>query len=186
MLSKLFRSAQKCNLFFCTFKWEFHRFWLHEWTWETPSLSKVPALQKSSKITQDKSFCLGTRLTWKCNVFSVDVGFRFICTSMSANTGAYNTCHKLLKQTPFHLSFLEKFWHLLLAPLFSLKTLKCAPLLPPVLSHAYFGALRWLQYTNQHWRRGNEHKCFKIWSEYCSSSGQLSFSFPLGYWLVLN
>lgn len=130
MLSKLFRSAQKCNLFFCTFKWEFHRFWLHEWTWETPSLSKVPALQKSSKITQDKSFCLGTRLTWKCNVFSVDVGFRFICTSMSANTGAYNTCHKLLKQTPFHLSFLEKFWHLLLAPLFSLKTLKCAPLLP--------------------------------------------------------
>ena len=120
----------------------------------------------------------GPQNRWKCNVFSVDVGFRFICTSMSANTGAYNTCHKLLKQTPFHLSFLEKFgsfcryrkalyfwslgislylelfcflsfntivlrnlcsgthrrnqkfWHLLLAPLFSLKTLKCAPLLP--------------------------------------------------------
>ena len=72
----------------------------------------------------------GPQNRWKYNVFSVKVGFRFICTSMSANTGAYNTCHKLLKQTPFNLSFLEKFWHLLLAPLFSLKTLKCAPLLP--------------------------------------------------------
>jgi len=40
---------------------------------------------------------------------------------------------------------------------------------PPMLSHAYVGALRWLQYTNQHWGRGNEHKCFKICDEYCSS-----------------
>ena len=50
----------------------------------------------------------------------------------------------------------------------------------PMLSHAYFGVLRWLQYTNQHWGMGNEHKCFKIWDEHCSCSGQLSFSFPLG------
>ena len=50
----------------------------------------------------------------------------------------------------------------------------------PMLSLAYFGVLRWLQYTNQHWGMGNEHKCFKIWDEYCSCSWQLSFSFPLG------
>ena len=129
----------------------------------------------------------GPQNRWKYNVFSVDVGFRFIYTSMSANTGAYNNCHKSLKQTPFHLNFLEKFWHLLLAPLFSLKTLKCAPLLPQCWATRIWSSQPgWLQYTNQHWRRGNEHKCFTIWGEYCSSSGQLSFSFPLGYWLVLN
>lgn len=32
----------------------------------------------------------------------------------------------------------------------------------------YFGALRWLQYPNQHWGRGKSHKCFKICDEYCS------------------
>ena len=36
-----------------------------------------------------------------------------------------------------------------------------------MLSHAYFGALRWLQYLNQHWGRGKSHKCFKICDEYC-------------------
>ena len=37
----------------------------------------------------------------------------------------------------------------------------------PMVSHAYFGALRWLQYPNQHWERGKSHKCFKICDEYC-------------------
>ena len=38
----------------------------------------------------------------------------------------------------------------------------------PMLSHAYFEALRPLWYPNQHWGRGNRHKCFKIFDEYCS------------------
>ena len=37
----------------------------------------------------------------------------------------------------------------------------------PMLSHAYFEALRPLWYPNQHWGRGNRHKCFKIFDEYC-------------------
>ena len=37
----------------------------------------------------------------------------------------------------------------------------------PMLSHAYFEALRPLWYPNQHWERGNRHKCFKIFDEYC-------------------
>ena len=39
----------------------------------------------------------------------------------------------------------------------------------PMLSHAYFEALRPLWYPNQHWGRGNRHKCFKIFDEYCRS-----------------
>ena len=36
-----------------------------------------------------------------------------------------------------------------------------------ILSHAYFEALRRLQYPNQHWGRGSAHKCFNIFDEYC-------------------
>ena len=106
----------------------------------------------------------------------LDGGFRFICTSLSAITGAYNTRHKSLKQTPLHLNFWKN------SDIYSLHL--CSrwnvPSPSPMLSHAYFGVLRWLQYTNQHWGMGNEHKCFKIWDEYCSCSWRLSFSFPLG------
>ena len=38
----------------------------------------------------------------------------------------------------------------------------------PMLSHAYFEALRPLWYPNQRWGRGKRHKCFKIFDEYCS------------------
>ena len=37
----------------------------------------------------------------------------------------------------------------------------------PMLSHAYFEALRPLWYPNKHWGRGNGHKCFKILDDYC-------------------
>ena len=40
----------------------------------------------------------------------------------------------------------------------------------PMLSHAYFESLRPLRYPNQHWGRGNRHKCFKIFDEYCSKA----------------
>ena len=66
-----------------------------------------------------------------------------------------------------------------------------APSPSPMLSHAYFEALRPLWYPNQHWGRGNGRKCFKIFDEYCSpavrasatskawcNSGRASFSPP--------
>ena len=52
------------------------------------------------------------------------------------------------------LKFSPNFLHSLFTPLFSLK---CAPSPSPMLSHVYFGALRWLQYLNQHWG-GENHR----------------------------
>ena len=79
---------------------------------------------------------------------------------------SYNTRHKSLKQKPFFLNFLrEKFLT------FTLHTFVLTQMCPspsPVLSHAYFGALWWLQYPNQRWEGGKSHKCFKICDEFCS------------------
>ena len=65
---------------------------------------------------------------------------------------------------------------------FTLHTFVLTQMLPspsPMLGHAYFGALRWLQYSNQHWGRGKLHKCFKICDEYCRSC-EIWHWFPCG------
>ena len=94
------------------------------------------------------------------------------CILLTSNTTtkvcyrrASNTCHKSLKQTLSLSNFLEKSWDLYFT-LFS--PLKCA-FSSPMLSHTYLEALTPLWYPNQHWRRGNRRKCFKIFDEYCRS-----------------
>ena len=52
----------------------------------------------------------------------------------------YNTRHRSLKQKPFFLNFLENFLHSLFTPWFSRIQMCTSP--SPMLSYAYFGALR--------------------------------------------
>ena len=78
----------------------------------------------------------------------------------------YNTRHKSLKQTPFLSNFLEKSWDFYFT-LFSPP--KCAFSLPNVEPRVFWSTETTV-IPKSTLGRGNRHKCFKIFDEYCSLS----------------
>ena len=92
---------------------------------------------------------------------------------LAPNSPSSNICQLETKPTVLvtnrwnrrHLSWI--FFKFLSFTLHTFVLTQMYPSPSPMVSHAYFGALRWLQYPNQHWERGKSHKCFKICDEYC-------------------
>ena len=75
---------------------------------------------------------------------------------------------QIIETDTISLEFSGKLVRFILHTVFITDMCLHSPPPPPMLSHAYFEALRPLWYPNQRWGRGKRHKCFKIFDEYCS------------------